>query len=138
MYAAPCNLKLASLLETLACYRVHTDNLTQKYAQTGQNARDVRRTLEIFADLLPADLAAQVFPVAREFHSRQFFNTALGCMKAGKLELANRFLFEALTIDPDGVGRPGFAALLRHPACGALREEIRTALLSNRELVSKL
>jgi len=57
--------------ETLACYRIHTESDSQ-IARTGQNARDIRRTIEIFAGLLPADLAALVVPVAQEFHCANF------------------------------------------------------------------
>jgi protein O-GlcNAc transferase len=115
--------------ETLACYRVHPDSLTHNRARLGQNARDFRRAIEAIAEMLPADLAPKIVPVAQEFHARQLFDSALKLMDANDPELANLFLMEGLAIDPHGPGRPGFAALLQHPGFGALRDEIRSALL---------
>ena len=115
--------------ETLACYRVHSDSLTHNRARLGQNARDFRRAIEVIAEMLPADLAPKIVPVSQEFHSRQLFDSALKLMDANDPELANLFLMEGLAIDPLGPGRAGFAALLQHPGFGALRDEIRSALL---------
>ena len=116
--------------ETLACYRVHPDNLTHNRSRLGQNARDFRRAIEAIAQMLPADLAPMIVPVSQEFHSRQLFDSALKFMDANDAELANVFLMEGLAIDPLGPGRPEFAALLQHPGYGALRDEIRSALLA--------
>ena len=80
--------------------------------------------------MLPPDLAPKILPVTQEFHSRQLFDSALKFMEANDSELANLFLMEGLAIDPRGPGRPGFAALLQHPGFGALRDEIRSALLA--------
>jgi protein O-GlcNAc transferase len=115
--------------ETLACYRVHSDSLTHNRARLGQNARDFRRAIEAIALMLPADLAPKVVPVSQEFHARQLFDSALKLMDANDSELASLFLTEGLAINPLGPGRPGLAALLQHPGFGALRDDIRTALL---------
>ena len=119
--------------ETLAVYRVHLANLSHQLAQSGQNARDVRKTLEIFAQSLPADLARAVLPAAQEYHAGEFFKTALSCYQVGNLRMAREFLSAALAIDPRGIEREGFATLLRHPAAAELREQIRSTLLRSSE-----
>jgi glycosyltransferase involved in cell wall biosynthesis len=119
--------------ETLACYRIHNDNLTHNQDRIRQNARDFRRALEAIAQLLPADLKPLAIPQAQEFHGRQLFQSALRTMYAGNAELANWYALEGLAIDPLGPARPEFAALLREPGFGALRERIRSALLQGHQ-----
>jgi glycosyltransferase involved in cell wall biosynthesis len=120
--------------ETLACYRVHRANQSHQLAQTGQNARDVRKTLEIFAQTLPEDLAREVLPAAQEYHAGEFLKTALTCYQLGNQPHAREFLSAALAIDPHALEREGFAELLRHPAAKELREQIRSALLGDSRL----
>ncbi len=115
--------------ETLACYRIHNDNLTHNQERIRQNARDFRRALEAIAELLPEDLKPLAIPQAQEFHGRQLFQSALRTMHAGNAELANWYALEGLVIDPMGPGRPEFATLLREPGFDGLRERIRLALL---------
>ena len=115
--------------ETLACYRMHPENQSHALAHVGQNARDVRRTLELFAVYLPADVLSEVMPAAQEYHSRQFFQTAHACLRAGNETLGKEFALEALAIDPNGVARPEFAHVLSHPGFAELRWKIRAMVL---------
>ncbi len=117
--------------ETLACYRVHAENQSRALAGTARNARDVRRTLELFADYLPADLAAEIMPVAQEYHGRQFFNTALACARMGQTELAQKFAMEAMRLDPAWLSRPGFTLLLNQPGFADWLEKTRATLLDS-------
>ena len=119
--------------ETLACYRVHVENQSHAMARTAQNARDVRRTLELFAEYLPADLAAEILPGAKEYHARQFFSTALACIRTGQPDLAQGFALEALRIDPLGPSRPGFAVLLNQPGFADWLQQLRALLLDEKE-----
>jgi glycosyltransferase involved in cell wall biosynthesis len=116
--------------ETLACYRVHSENQSHALARTGQDARDIRRTLELFAGYLPPDVASEVLPVAQEYHARKFFLTALTCARTGQLEMAKQFATEALAIDPEAVARPGFARLLGVQEFEDWRKEIRAILMA--------
>jgi glycosyltransferase involved in cell wall biosynthesis len=115
--------------EALARYRVHAGNQTLDLARTGRTARDIRRTLDIFADVLPREMAVQTLPASRRFHARQFLSTALAQLQAGSQELAEHFLSEALAIDPDAPARLEFAQLLQHPLAASLRDFVRAALL---------
>jgi protein O-GlcNAc transferase len=115
--------------EALARYRYHASNQTLDLARTGRTAQDIRRTLEIFADVLPTDVAMQGLPFGRQFHARQFLGTALSHLQTGNQELADRFLFEALALDADAAERPEFAKLLQHPMAASMRDAVRTALL---------
>ena len=115
--------------EALARYRVHASNQTLDLARTGQTARDIRRTLDIFASVLPREVALQTLPAGRQFYARQFLASALAHLQTGNQELADRFLFEALEIDPDAPARPEFAHLLQHPAAASMRDAVRAALM---------
>jgi glycosyltransferase involved in cell wall biosynthesis len=119
--------------ETLACYRVHFANQSHQLAQTAQNARDVRKTLEVFAQTLPTDLLQEVMPAAQEYHAGEYFKTALSCYQAGNLPIAREFLSAALAIDPHGLEREGFLALLRHPAALEVQARIRATLVRDYE-----
>jgi glycosyltransferase involved in cell wall biosynthesis len=117
--------------EALACYRVHPDNQTHQLTGSGRVARDIRRTLELFAQILPAELAARILPGARQFHGRHFLDRAHHCVQNGNHALARKLLLEAIAIDPDGLARPEFARLLQQATFSALRHEVRSALLRN-------
>jgi hypothetical protein len=117
--------------ETLACYRVHAENQSHVLARSAQNARDVRRTLELFAEYLPPDLLTEVLPAAQEFHGRQFFQTAHSCLRQGQDALGRMFALEALAIDPNGVARPEFAHILSHRSFAELRMKIRAIVLES-------
>jgi protein O-GlcNAc transferase len=115
--------------ETLACYRLHVQNQSHALAQVAQNAVDVRRTLELFAEYLPADLLPQVMPAAQEYHAQQFFQTAMECLRNGQEPLARKFALEAMAIDPNGAARPIFANILSHPSFAELRQKLRAFVL---------
>jgi hypothetical protein len=115
--------------EALAWYRYHANRQTNDLARSGRTGQDIRRTLELFARVLPSDVSAQVVPASRQSFCQLFLNTALSCLQAGNPGLAGRFLTEALAIDSQGVGRPEFAQLLQQPAFPALRHEVRAAVL---------
>ncbi len=119
--------------ETLACYRVHPQNQSYALAQVAQNARDVRRTLELFAEYLPADLLPDVMPPAREYHAQQFFQTAHAWLRADNADLGRQFAIEAMAIDPNGAARPEFAHILSHPSFAELRHKIRALVLEDRK-----
>jgi tetratricopeptide (TPR) repeat protein len=110
--------------QPLACYRVHSAAQTRYLARTGQTARDVRRTLELIASVLPADVATQALPVGREFHARQFLGAAVNALQVGNRELSARFLSEALAIDATAPAGPEFSQLLQHPAAVDIRHEV--------------
>jgi len=115
--------------EALARYRVHASQQTLDLARLGLTARDIRRTLEIFSNILPREVALRSLPVAREHHARSFFATALKHFQAGNQELAGRFVFEALAIDTTEQLRPEFIQLLLHPSAASIFHDIRAALL---------
>jgi hypothetical protein len=115
--------------EPLARFRLHGANQTHQLAASGRSARDVRRTLELFAGILPADVATQALPAGREFFARQFLGATMQLLQAGDRESAARFLSEALAIDAAAAVRPEFLQLLQHPAAADIRQDIRAALL---------
>lgn len=115
--------------EVLARYRVHANSQTLDLTRTGQTASNVRRTLEIFAHYLPNDIAAQAMPAARRIHARQFLATALSYLHWGNRELANKFLFEALALNPDAPTLPEFVQLLEHPTIPNFRHSVRDDML---------
>jgi O-methyltransferase/8-demethyl-8-(2,3-dimethoxy-alpha-L-rhamnosyl)tetracenomycin-C 4'-O-methyltransferase len=112
--------------ETLACYRVHAGNQSHDLARTGRAARDIRRTLDAIAAMLPADLVAAVLPAARAHHAQGFLAAAASAQDPA---LAAALLREALQIDPDAAARPEFAAALQNPALPALRHAVSADLL---------
>jgi len=96
--------------ETLACYRVHADTLTQSLVSNAKTANDVRRTLELFARTLPKDVAEKALPTARiPRTSLPRDCTVLPPFR--KPQVGDSFFAEALAIDPDGPGRTEFAEL---------------------------
>jgi O-methyltransferase len=115
--------------EALARYRIHAANQTYDLARTGRTARDIRRTLETFAAVLPEAVAEQVMPSGREFHAQRFLIAAVQYLQAGNQDLARLFLWEAFAIDANAPGRPEFVELLQHPAAADLRHEIRATVL---------
>ena len=115
--------------EALARYRIHATNQTYDLARTGQTARDIRRTLETFAAVLPEDVAKQALPMGRQFHAQQLLSAAVNYLQDGNQELARRSLWEAFAIDANAPGWPEFVEVLQHPAGADFRHEIRAALL---------
>ena len=89
--------------ENLARYRIHTDNLTHELAKSGATARDVRRTLELFARMIPANIANQALPASRQLHAQRFLATALRCLEVKNVDLANRLIRESLAMCADAV-----------------------------------
>ena len=115
--------------ENLARYRFHTGTLTQTHLNNGQRARDMRRVFDIFARILPPEIAVLSLPPAREFHARHFLATTLTAVKAGNWALATRLLYEAMAMDPDGPARPEFSELLREASSTVLRRKIRADIM---------
>lgn len=115
--------------KTMAFYRVHDHNLTQTLTRTGRAAENIRRSLDIFAGVLPPDIAAACLPQARQNHARDFLISALECLHAQDGPTARTFLVEALKTFPDSCAFSEFAKLLQHPASGPLRRGIAALII---------
>jgi glycosyltransferase involved in cell wall biosynthesis len=114
--------------ESLARWRVHAANQTIDLARAGRTARDIRRTIETFAVILPPDVAAKALPMARQFHAHQLLGTALSQLRAGENELSARFLYESLLLVADAASQPELLALLRAPSFAELRQDLHAAI----------
>jgi protein O-GlcNAc transferase len=113
----------------LAFYRLHDQNLTNSLAKSGKTAENIRRTLDIFADVLPKDMAPLCLPGARQMHARQFLSEALAGIASRDAVVAEAFMIEALRICPDACAFPEFGRILQHRASGALRHRIAASLI---------
>jgi hypothetical protein len=108
---------------------IHTSNQTLELHRTGKTASDIRRTLEIFAEYLPKDIASEAMPKARFAYARQFLSAALSHLRVGNHSVANQFVLEAVSLTRDAPALPEFAQLIQDAAAGKIRQEISGALL---------
>lgn len=113
----------------LAFYRLHDENLTKSLAKSGKTAENIRRTLDIFADVLPKEIALLCLPHAKQMHAREFLTKALDGLASRDAPVAEAFMVEALRMCPDACAFPEFGRILQHRASSALRQRIATSLV---------
>lgn len=113
----------------LAFYRLHDESLTSSLAKSAKTAQDIRRTLDIFADILPKEMVPLCLPGARQMHARQFLTEALEGIASRDAAVAEAFMIEALRICPDACAFPEFGRILQHRASSALRHRIAASLI---------
>lgn len=122
--------------EALARYRVHSQNTTWQIQGEGRANSDIRRTIELAASYLPADVAARALPVARRVHGQNTFAQACQALNANNPRLAEHLMRECLRIGGEIPAHEQFFQALRHPALTTLRQELsafwRSAVASER------
>lgn len=115
--------------EQLAFYRIHGNNLTFDLLRQGKTCENLRRTLEIFSDILPKDIVLSNLTQARQIYAKQFLTTALGGLNQNNHRFALRFALEALKVSPDACAYPEFGRLLQHHAAGDFRQKFSKAII---------
>jgi glycosyltransferase involved in cell wall biosynthesis len=113
--------------ENLARFRMHRGNQTWLLNALGRTATDIRRTLEVAEEYLPAEVKQRFLPQARQLHGRNFLAQAAEVLNRGNTPLGLTLLRECLLLGGDAIASDAFFQQLARPEAAPLRAELIAA-----------
>ncbi|BAY24509.1 family 2 glycosyl transferase [Calothrix sp. NIES-2100] len=114
---------------SLACYRLHTNNMTDGQLVSGKLAAYIRQNIEITESYLPTDLCSEITRQARSYNFNYCLANAAIPLKAGNLAGALLMLQEILKIDRSPQSLAKLFFWLTQDEAAPLRDEIVSKVL---------